>query len=243
MTLKQFCIESGLIEATELEKVTFLAFFYHETAGVVEFTMPDMHAWFDAVPLSRPNPSRLAAKMRASRSFVRGKASGSFRLHISLLNQLQTRFPALGAASEEIRTESTILPHALYHGTRGFIELLAKQINASYEHNIFDGCAVLMRRLLEVLLILSYEHLGIAKTIEDANQNYRPLEKIVSDAKDNAILKLSRDSRDLVDEFRKIGNFSAHKIYYNCRRDDLAGIIRSYRATIEELLYKAGIRT
>ena len=99
-----------------------------------------------------------------------------------------------------------------------------------------------MRRLLEVLLILAYEHLGIESEIQDSQGNYLALERIIANAKSNRQLRLSRDSKGLIDEFRVLGNFSAHKIYYNCRRSDLTSLTRSYRATIEELLYKNGIR-
>lgn len=141
-----------------------------------------------------------------------------------------------------MESEDTVLPRPVYESTRGFIESLAKQINASYEYNIFDGCAVLMRRLAEILLILAYEHLSIESEIQDHRGHYQPLEKIIENAKTNKTLKLTKDSRALVDEFRQIGNFSAHKIYYNCRRGDLKQISFQYRATIEELLYKSGIR-
>jgi len=151
--------------------------------------------------------------------------------------------PGIHVASEDVISDDLILPRPLYENTRGFIESLSKQINASYEFNIFDGCAVLMRRLLEILLILSYEHLKIEAAIQDPHGNYLMLERIANDAKSNKVLKLSRDAKSVLDDFRTIGNFSAHKIYYNCRRSDLKKIAVHYRATIEELLYKSGIRT
>lgn len=98
----------------------------------------------------------------------------------------------------------------------GDLGSLAKQINASYEHNIFDGCAVLMRRLEEVLLILSYEHLGIETAIKDASGNYLLLESIVKNAEGNAKLGLSRNAKPSIETIRKLGNYSAHKVIYTC---------------------------
>jgi hypothetical protein len=119
---------------------------------------------------------------------------------------------------------------------------LAKQINASYERNIFDGCAVLMRRLVEILMIHSYEHLNIADEIKDSSGNYQMLEAIIDKARSNNKLALSRNSKGCIEEFRKLGNFSAHKVYYNCTRAEIKPVILDYRALIEELLYKSGIR-
>jgi len=130
-----------------------------------------------------------------------------------------------------------------YQNTRGYVESLAKQINASYEHNLFDGCAVLMRRLVEVMLILSYRHLKIESAIQDTAGNYQMLEGIIGDAKTNSTLALSRNSKNSLDTFRQLGNFSAHKIEYTCRREYISPHIQEYRALVVELLHKAAIRT
>jgi len=65
---------------------------------------------------------------------------------------------------------------------------------------------------------------------------------IVNDAKTNSTLNLSRNAKSCLDQFRMLGNFSAHKIYYNCKRDDIGKVALEYRAIFEELLYKSGIR-
>ena len=145
--------------------------------------------------------------------------------------------------SQDIGDAGTILPEVDYRTTRGYIETLAKQINASYENNLFDGCAVLMRHLLEVLLILSYRYLKIESAIQDAHGNYHTLDGVIGDAKANASLGLSRNSKACLDTFRQLGNFSAHKIEYTCRREYITPLIQEYRALIMELLHKSGIRT
>jgi hypothetical protein len=242
MKLEEFARSVGLAAKTELEKVELVAYFFHKTEGKGEFARDDVSNWFNRLNLGNPNVTRLTQKMRESRRFVRGSTPQSFKLHAITLDELQQDHPGLRSESEDVESEDTILPRPVYESTRGFIESLSKQINASYEYNIYDGCAVLMRRLTEMLLILAYEHLGIEAEVQDAQGHYKPLEKIIENAKANSTLKLSRDSKVLVDEFRQLGNFSAHKIYYNCRRGDLRRITLQYRATIEELLYKAALR-
>jgi hypothetical protein len=100
-----------------------------------------------------------------------------------------------------------------------------------------------MRRLVEVLLILSYERLGIDREIRHPSGDYMMLDGIISNARDNRTLALSRNSKASVDVFRTLGNFSAHKIYYTARRSDIRTHIVELRALVEELLYKSGIRT
>lgn len=123
----------------------------------------------------------------------------------------------------------------------GYLDRLARQINAAFEHAVFDGCAVLMRRLVEVLLILTYEHARIDATITNADGNYVDLSRIIDDAKGNRLLKLSRNTKKHLDRYRTLGNFSAHKIYYSCSRTDIAEALVEYRALVQELLAKSGI--
>ncbi len=100
-----------------------------------------------------------------------------------------------------------------------------------------------MRRLVEVLLILSYRHLQIEGEIKDSHGNYVMLEAVIANAKNNSKLSLSRNSKGCLDIFRELGNFSAHKVEYTCRREYIKPEIQQYRALIGELLHKAGIRT
>lgn len=242
MNLQKFCQQSDLFNQKEFDKLKLLAFYNHKITAKSEFSKIDIREWFSVLSLTTPNIARLYKKINSSREFIKGKQSGTFKLHALEIDKLQTNFPGLHMKSEEIISEDTILPHSLYEKTRGFIESLAKQINASFEYNIHDGCAVLMRRLLEILLILSYENLNIEKDIQNQQQNYIALGKIIANAKSHKKLNLSKDTKQTLDEFRELGNFSAHKIYYNCRKSELKKIIRSYRVTVEELFYKSGIK-
>jgi len=240
--IKAFSKQVDLLSQKETEKIRLLAYFHQKKSGSPDFSRSHIGEWFSLLDLPTPNLFRIEKNLTTSRDFIKGKTKGSFKLHPVAFDSLQSEIPGIHVESEEVISDDVILPKPIYDDSRGFIESLSKQINASYEFNIFDGCAVLMRRLLEIMLILSYENLGIETAIQDKDGNYFMLEKIVNDAKTNRTLKLSRDAKSVLDVFRTIGNFSAHKIYYNCRRADLKKIAVHYRATIEELMYKSGIR-
>ena len=98
-----------------------------------------------------------------------------------------------------------------------------------------------MRRLFEVLLVLSYQNLGIDDEIKDASGNgYLMLEGTVNNAKNNRTLKLSRIKKEF-DTFRMVGNFSAHNITYTAGKKDIDDIKLNYRVMLEELYSKAGL--
>lgn len=144
--------------------------------------------------------------------------------------------------NENIINNETILPEKLYKNTRNYIEQLSKQINSSYENNLFDCTAVMMRRLMEVLLILAFQVNNIeTKILDKQGLKYVNLDKIIKIASSEKILNLTINTKNDMDIFKELGNLSAHKIWYNSTKKDIETLIFRYRAMIEELLYKAEI--
>ena len=135
----------------------------------------------------------------------------------------------------------TILPDALFASLSANVQSLCKQINASYENNLFDCTAVIMRRLLESLLVLSYQKAGVEAEIMNGNYHLT-LDKIIKNAEQNTTLALSSNTKKDMSLFKDLGNYSAHKIWYNCTQGDIKPHILKYRAIIEELMYKAGLK-
>lgn len=138
----------------------------------------------------------------------------------------------------------TILPNALFQGLQSNFQSLCKQINASYENNLYDCAAVIMRRLLEGLLVLSFQNAGIESEILDkSGKHHVALDQIIRTAEQNETLALSANTKKDMMLFKDLGNYSAHKIWYNCTQGDIKPHILKYRAIIEELLYKAGLKS
>lgn len=137
----------------------------------------------------------------------------------------------------------TILPDALFQGLQSNFQSLCKQINASYENNLYDCAAVIMRRLLEGLLVLSFQNNDIEFEIMDkSGKHHVALDQIIKTAEQNETLALSANTKKDMLIFKDLGNYSAHKIWYNCTQGDIKPHILKYRAIIEELLYKSGLK-
>lgn len=98
-----------------------------------------------------------------------------------------------------------------------------------------------MRRLLEILLIHSYEANNKINEISE-NEGYKNLSYIINYTVSTKPFKLSKEVMEILDDFRQIGNFSAHKIQYNSKRKDIDNVKLKYRLTIEELLYTSKIK-
>ena len=153
--------------------------------------------------------------------------------------KLQNEYAKILYNEEEILSSNEVLDSNLFLGKRGFLDRLIKQINNCYSNNCFDACAVLMRRVFEITLILAYENNGVESEIK-INGDYVMLERIVANAIQNTTLHISR-SRNEYDAIRDLGNFAAHKIHFNTRKSDIDNIKQTYRVCLEELYYLAGL--
>lgn len=240
MNLTEYAKITKIFELSEVEKVMHLAFYIQYFDQKEKFSINNINSLLNRLGLPEPNRSRLKAKLIKSKLFSKLNDQ-DFRLHGKTYQELLENIKSY-TKSQEIITDNTILPEELYVSSSGFIINISKQINASYEKKIFDGCAVLMRRLIEVLLILSYQKLKIDNEITDSNGNYFMLEKIVANASANKILKLSRNTKSCIIKFRELGNFSAHHLYYLCKKNYIEESIQEYRVAIEELLVKSELK-
>lgn len=134
-----------------------------------------------------------------------------------------------------------ILPFELYRGKRDNITRIGDQINKAFHFEIYDGCAVLMRRLIEMLLVLTFKEHHIENEILDVDGNFQQLSEIIKIASKNRLLGLSRNAKEYLEIFREKGNLSAHNLFHNARKKDLEILQPKFRHLVEELFYKAGI--
>jgi hypothetical protein len=130
-------------------------------------------------------------------------------------------------------------------------ELLAEVLNmyslgevtVSDEKNLYDCCAVMLRRLMEVLLVLSFQKNGVEDLIMDKGNLYHvSLDKMINIASSCSELSLSASTKKDMHTIKDLGNYSAHRIWYNCTKKDIEPNIMKYRAIIEELMYKSEIK-
>lgn len=134
-----------------------------------------------------------------------------------------------------------ILPFELYEKTRQNIKKIADQINKSFYFGIYDGTAVLMRRLVEMLLILAFQEIDKEDIIRGSDGNYLQLSQIINKAVQNKALDLSRNAKTYLGLFKEKGDLSAHNPFHIAFRRDLELLQPKFRHLVQELFSKAGI--
>lgn len=238
--LKKFTDEILKEKLTKIE-IANLFIWFHYVVNSEEITITKINDYFIQSNLSKYNPTYLKTDLRKSKKITIGVLNNTYKPQRKFLDEMLAKYQFVETKNEDIHTDDFIIPNALVETTRGYIENLSKQINASYNNNIFDGCAILMRRLLEILLIHSYDANDKLDEISE-NEGYKNLSYIIHYTLSTKPFKLSKEVLDTLDDFRQIGNFSAHKIQYNSKRKDIDNVKLKYRLTIEELLYTSKIK-
>lgn len=137
----------------------------------------------------------------------------------------------------------SVLPRALVTNTRGYIERVVDQINGTYEKGWFDGCAVMMRRLLETLIIECFEEHGIVDRIKNTHSgDFLYLSGLIDCTLKEKAWNLSRNTKKSLKTLKVIGDLSAHNRFYNAHREDIDKVLLDFRGACQEFIYIAGLK-
>lgn len=244
MQLFDYITLTELKTKVQADQAKLLCFYHYKDNGERTFTASRISEIMVNAGFNAPNTSRLKD------SFTKGKGKaflfsktnkGLLDFIPTVLQELEIAVGQAWSDTTTIVSDSELIDEVKFCGKRHYISKLITQINHCYANNCYDACAVLMRRLFEVLLILSYQNLSIDDDIKDSTgAGYIMLDVIVKNAKNNVNLKLSRIKNEF-DAFRMVGNFSAHNITYTAGKKDIDDIKLNYRVMLEELFSKAGL--
>ncbi len=91
MKLEEYVKVTKLWEELELKRVELLVFYFYKFDERASFTPNDVGHWAGIAGLPMPNTSRLAKSMQRSTRFLRGIGKGHFRLHPSVIKELDVQ--------------------------------------------------------------------------------------------------------------------------------------------------------
>ena len=244
MQLLKFMEAVSLCGKAEKERAKLLCFYHYKEEGIAEFTISNIASWMEECGFSRPNLSRLRDNLLSGRdkSFLRSKITkNALQFVPAVLQSLERDYGFIWKDTVTIESNNELIEEVKFCGKLPYLDRLIKQINFTYGNNCYDACAVLMRRLFEILLILAYQEKDIENDITKPDGTHKMLEGIVKDAVQNKVLGIPTRISKNFDAFREVGNNSAHSITYTAGKLDIDRISRDYRIMMEDLYNKAKI--
>jgi hypothetical protein len=153
---------------------------------------------------------------------------------------IKPRFQALTA--NPVPVTEQVLPFAVVKQTRTYLEKIVTQGNGCYEHQWFDACSVMIRRLVETLIIELYEAKAKASDIKDANGDYLMLSRLIDKTLADKSWSLNRESKRTLPLVKTLGDRSAHNRRYVATKKDVDNVIPGLRVLADDLLHLAGLK-
>ncbi len=148
--------------------------------------------------------------------------------------ELTIELRSLGAPATPV-VSNEFIPEELLDGHESTLKKILWEMNVCYEYKCYNAAAVLARRLVESLLILTFEAKGIAARIKDGDGNYFMLKGLIAATGGSPELKLGRTVKDGLPKSKFFGDLGAHNPRALVRKADLDSAHELLRVTIEEL--------
>jgi hypothetical protein len=147
-----------------------------------------------------------------------------------------------GMTASPIPSTESVLPMDVVRGARGYLEAIVTQINGCYEHQWYDACSVMIRKLAEILIIAVYEHKGAAHEIKGTDGNFLMLSKLIDNIKTKTTWNLGRETKPCLDKMKELGDRAAHNRHYVAKKADVDGLRSGLRVTVDDLLHQAAFK-
>jgi integrase len=125
--------------------------------------------------------------------------------------------------------------------TRGYVDKVILQLNASYDVQLYDCCAVMCRRLVETLIIEVYESTGRAAEIKLTDGNFQMLNGLVNTFENDTAFNVGRKGMKGLRDFKSLGDLAAHSRRFNAQKEDIDKVRDGLRVIVEELVHLANL--
>lgn len=240
ITLAQFVEKvPGFRTMNEPSKIKLFAWFVHRAQQHDRVNTSDIRECYDAAHMDRPNISENLSRLNERSPRVLLKDGRGFYLEGKVRAELDGQYLAL-VHEQPVEVDGHLVPDQMIEGTRPHLEKLAWQINGCYQYNFYDGCAVLMRRMIESLLIEVFIKAGHVEKIRQNNE-FMMLAGIIVVAKQGKCILLARGSDEILEAIKYLGDRAAHSRTYVSVQKDVLDLIPRFRTVIAELLHLARI--
>jgi hypothetical protein len=238
--LKTFSNGLAALSLGETETAVALLWFLSRGTDNADHSAAELATLMHSLSLrGKINATRLADRLASHKDTVRGSQAGTFRIKLGSRSSLDETYSEFVSAPKPT-IQSHIIPAEDFISTRRYLEALVLQINGAYQLGFYDACAVLCRRLMETLLIASFEKASKIAAITNDGE-YASLSEIIGTTNSKKYIKLTRAAGRIMDQVKKIGDAAAHHPTYITKQTDIDDIKIDFRRLIAELMTLSGI--
>lgn len=186
---------------------------------------------------SRPNTSRLRKNLAKDQRVV--ALGDGFRANRRKQAEMEKFYSKFAGPQKPVNTGSVLDPQ-IFENARSYVKGIVWQINAAYDHALFDCAAVMCRRLLETLSIDAFDKQGQMVLIRDGSGELLMFSGIISALKGQQKFHVGRQTKRALDKVKAIGDMSAHNRTYIAREKHIDDVRDILSAACMDLLHLSG---
>lgn len=232
----------NFLTLTASKKIDFFVYFLliiQKNDGITSKEIEECFQKLHIQPYSN-TAQYLATKSKGKNNqFIKGK-NGKYYLERSYKESIDKQF---GKIPIPKASSSKYLPFEIFDDTRGYIQQIAEQTINSYDLGLYDACAVLTRKLLEVLIIECFERHKVDNLIKKPDGCFLYLSDLITELLKEPTWNISRNAKQSLPKIKKIGDLSAHNRRYFARKNDADLIRDDLRIVLEELIHIIDFKT
>jgi len=221
---------------SDIENFELFCYYLVKEKKFTMFSVKKVLELFEDVDVTVKDADALKNDMKKHPSFDK-KLDGSLSFKSEALRALDSKYGHLWIKNTETAAPEIfeVVDITRCKKRKEGLDRLVMQINTSYRNGSFDSCALVMRRLLEAALIISFQTNGIENEIRNGSGKYLCFDDIAKKAveKDvNGILKIGDDLTNA----SAIGDYSEQGPMYTISVNDINSVRNAYRNVIDLLL-------
>lgn len=234
MTLEEFVDRiDGFEDKKASEQIPYFGYFLITYKEKTSFTAKDIDDCF--LQMRLPAYSNISAYLSKEQ-----KAKRLLKVKIGyVLSKKMSDAIANGIGEIKVKAPSVnLFPMDIFDNTRDYLKKTARQAILCYDYGIYDGCLVMVRRLIETLIIELFEHRGIKESIIDKNNNYLFCGELIDKLlEEKTLWTIGRNTAQELPKIKKLGDLSAHNRRFNAKKSDIDTINGGLRVVLEELVH------
>lgn len=237
MNLLEFIRKISETKISTVDRAVAVLWFYglhNENAGL---SVKEVSQYIEKAGCAKQNVTTIKSLFRRDRRVIKGTGD-TYLLRPEVSAKLNDKYSLLIKTKPLIKCDA-VLPTDLFENAKGYIKRVVLQLNASYLYSLFDCCAVMCPRLLETLIIETYEAQNRSEEIKDRDGNYLMFSGLSEYIEKDRAIHLGRNTIKGLKNFKRIGDLSAHNRRFNARETDIDQIKSDLRISCEELLHLA----
>lgn len=215
------------------ELIPIFAYYCQEVQGNAIFSAGEIAACFSSLALK---PYSNIAAFLSRKSAGRDNIFLKQKVGYSLTRQEKERLAKELSMPVEIPVSNEFIDISIVEGSPFYIMGITKQMAQCYECGLYDATLVLMRKLIETLIIETFERFGIDDSIKDANGDFLFLKNLIPQYLNSPKWNSSRNMSKNIDKVKKYGDLSAHNRRFQAKKSDIDDFKFELRQVVQEMV-------